>query len=89
MSRYYDGPLAQIKQKYTNNYTIAVYRAFPESKSVNFIEYTWVYGDSFGSLAKVYIGDSKYWWEILEINPEILDPFSITPGTKIRIPYGN
>jgi len=89
VSRYYDGPLAQIKQKYTGNYTIAVYRRFPEARSVKFVEYTWVDGDSFGALAKVYLGNSKYWWEILEINPEIIDPINIAPGTVIRIPYGN
>jgi len=26
------------------------------------------------------------WWEIMDINPEILDPFTITPGTQLRIP---
>lgn len=89
VSRYYTGTLAQVKQKYSNNYTIAVYRDFIKSKKVRFIEYVWVYGDNLGALAKVYIGDAKYWWEILEINPEILDPFNIDPGTKIRIPYDN
>jgi nucleoid-associated protein YgaU len=89
VSRYYDGPLFQIKQKYTGQYSIGVFRAFPESKAVRFIEYTWIDGDSFGNLAKVYIGHAKYWWEILEINPEITDPFNIAPGTIIRIPYDN
>jgi len=32
---------------------------------------------------------TKFWWEITDINPEILDPFDIVPGTVIRIPYGN
>jgi nucleoid-associated protein YgaU len=89
VSRYYDGPLFQVKDKYTKSYTISVFRQFPEAKTVKFIEYTWVDGDSLGSLAEVYIGDSKYWWEIMEINPSILDPFSIAPGTVIRIPYDN
>lgn len=87
VSRYYDGPLAQIRQKNTNKYTIAVYRKFPESRSVKYTEYTWVDGDSLGSLAKVYIGNSRYWWEIMEINPEIVDPLNIPPGTVLRMPY--
>jgi nucleoid-associated protein YgaU len=87
VSRYYDGPLAQIKYKYTSNYTISVFRKFSKEKKVDYIEYTWVDGDSLGQLADYFIGGSKYWWEIMEINPEISDPFKITPGTIIRIPY--
>ena len=29
VSRYYDGPLAQVKHKYTGEYTISVFRDFP------------------------------------------------------------
>lgn len=89
VSRYYDGPLYQVQDKYTKDYTISVFRAFPGAKKIKFIQYTWVDGDNLGSLASVYIGDSKYWWEIMEINPEILDPSSIAPGTVIRVPYDN
>lgn len=87
VSRYYDGPLAQIKHKYTGEYTITVFRNFSEKKKIKYIEYTWVYGDSLGQLANTYIGDAKYWWEIMEINPEISNPLNIAPGTVIRIPY--
>lgn len=87
VSRYYDGPLAQIRQKNTGEYTIAVFRLFPEEQTVTYIEYVWVDGDNLGKLANVYLGNSKYWWEIMEINPEITDPFAITPGTKVRVPY--
>lgn len=89
VSRYYDGPLTQIKHKYTGVYTIGVFRKFPSSKTVKYIEYTWVYGDSLGALAEQFGDGSKYWWEIMEINPDITDPFKIEPGTIIRIPYGN
>lgn len=87
VSRYYDGPLAQLKKKASNSYTIAVFRKFPDSKKVSYIEYVWVDGDSLGNLAQTYLGNSKYWWEIMEINPEIADPFDILPGTVIRVPY--
>lgn len=89
VSRYYDGPLFQVKQKYSKKYTIGVFRKFSTAKKVRYIEYSWVDGDSLGALANVYIGGAKYWWEIMEINPEISDPFNIKPGTIIRIPYDN
>lgn len=89
VSRYYNGPLAQTPNKYTGTYEISVFRKFPSSVSVSYVIYTWVDGDSLGEVAKRYNLGPKYWWEIMDINPEILDPFNIIPGTDLRIPYGN
>ena len=89
VSRYYDGPLAQVKHKYTGDYTIAVFREFPTDVTYKYIDYVWKDGDSLGELAKNFIGHSKYWWQILEINQLISDPFSIEPGTVIKVPYAN
>lgn len=86
VSRYYDGPLNQIKAKNGSTYTISVLRKFSTEKEVTFKEHTWVDGESLGALAHTFIGDSKYWWDIMEINPTITDPFSIEPGTIIRVP---
>lgn len=88
VSRYYDGPLSQTPNKYTGQYEISVFRSFPGYTSGNYVEYVWKDGDSLSNLAAAYCGGSKYWWEIMDINPEISDPFSIVPGTTIRVPYG-
>lgn len=87
-SRYWDGPLAQLPNKYSNVYEISVYRANNIAGSKEFFAYNWVEGDTLASLAHTYIGEAKYWWKIADINPSITDPFSISPGTTIRIPYG-
>jgi hypothetical protein len=89
VSRYYDGPLSQTAHKYTGNPAVSVYRAFPTSKKIRYIEYAWAEGDSIAILAEAYGLGAKYWWEIMEINPEIDDPFNIPSGTTIRVPYGN
>ncbi len=89
VSRYYDGPIAQTQDKYTTAYSISVFRKFPDKKTVNFLDYTWVEGDSLSAISEKYSKGAKYWWELMDINPEILDPFNITPGTIIRVPYGN
>ena len=89
VSRYYDGPLLQTKHKYTGQYVISVFRAFPQSKELRYILYTWKDGDTLARLSEEYGVGAKYWWEIMEINPEILDPFDIAPGTVLRVPYGN
>jgi LysM repeat protein len=89
VSRYYDGTLTQTPNKYTGTYEISVFRKFPTNVTVSYVLYTWVDGDTLGEIAKRYNVGPKYWWEILDINPEILDPFNIVPGTQLRIPYGN
>ena len=42
--------------------------------------------DRLDALANKYLGDSQLWWQILDINPEVINPFNITPGTQLRIP---
>ena len=89
LSRYFNGKLFQPKHKYTGVQNIVVDRTFPYFQKISYLDYTWIYGDSLGSLAEKYLGNSKLWWKIMEINQEISDPFSISPGTVIRIPYGS
>ena len=89
VSRYYDGPLLQIPHKYTGVYTISVFRNFPDYTKVQYLDHTWEDGDTLSTLSAKYGDGAKYWWEIMEINPEITDPFKIEPGTVIKVPYGN
>jgi len=35
------------------------------------------------------LGLPEYWWQIMDFNPEIINPFTITSGTYIRIPNGD
>lgn len=88
VSRYNTGTLAQIKYSHTGTYQITVYRSWDMSLTKTFTTYTWVYGDTLAALAERYCGGPKYWWEIMDINPEITNPLQIDPGTVIRVPYG-
>ena len=88
-SRYYDGSLSQSYNSLTNQYDISVLRTFPTSQKVNYIFYTWKEGDNLSDLGYRYSGGATYWWEIMDLNPEITDPLNIQPGDVIRIPYGN
>lgn len=43
--------------------------------------------DTLENIAHRLLGDHLRWWEIADLNPQILDSFmSLTPGTTIRIP---
>lgn len=89
VSRYYDGTLAQTPNKYTGVYEISVFRNFPSTVNTKYINYVWKQGDTLSGLAQTYGSGPKYWWEIMDINPQIADPFYIAPGTVILVPYGN
>jgi hypothetical protein len=84
-SRYVDGPLYKANNSRTGKFDITVLRLFPAYQT-SFFTYQWVETDRLDILALKYLGNSELWWQILDINPEILDPFDITPGTSIRIP---
>jgi nucleoid-associated protein YgaU len=46
-------------------------------------------GDSFWKLAQVNLGDGHRWHEIAAINPSIVNPHHIVPGTPINILAGS
>lgn len=48
--------------------------------------YRWSDGDRIDSLAFKLLGDSRLYWRIMDLNPWILDPTAITPGTLILVP---
>jgi hypothetical protein len=37
-------------------------------------------------VAAQLLGNSSLWWAIFDINPEIIYPLNIPPGTVVRIP---
>jgi nucleoid-associated protein YgaU len=48
--------------------------------------YTIVYGDNLSNLAGANYGTSKLWHIIARANPDLVDFFTLVPGTDIRIP---
>ena len=48
--------------------------------------YMWKDGDRIDSVSERTLSDASMWWKIMDLNPEILDPIFIEPGTLIRIP---
>jgi hypothetical protein len=45
-----------------------------------------VENDRLDNLANRFLSNPGLWYTILDINPEIIDPTDISPGTQIRIP---
>lgn len=84
-SRYADGNIFKAYNSQKNNYAVTVFREFPYS-SQEFFYYTWLERDRMDSVSDKFLGSPDLWWQIMDLNPEILDPFSIDPGTVVRIP---
>lgn len=85
-SRYADGIFGPVVDRHSTKPTIYVYRDFNVPHSVNYYVYTMKIGDRVDVLASVIYGKPELWYKIMDVNPEILEPFSIAPGTVIRIP---
>lgn len=84
-SRYVDGPLFKAQDSRTGEYELTVFRSFPSYK-IKFFYYTWVETDRLDRVALRFLGASSTWWQIMDINPEIIDPLNIVPGTVLKIP---
>jgi hypothetical protein len=84
-SRYADGNIFVAADSRKNTYEVTVYRAFPTVSSEFFL-YEWVQGDRPDTVAHKLLGSSDFWWKILDINPEIINPLHIPIGTALRIP---
>lgn len=86
-SRYVDGTVFKAYDARNATYQLTVFRNFP-TYSTSFFIYEWVETDRIDDIALQFLGKSELWWQIMDVNPEILDPLNIAPGTQLRIPNG-
>lgn len=52
---------------------------------VDTVDHILIVGERLDTLAHRYLGDETLWWVIALVN-RIQDPFSLTAGTRLRIP---
>jgi len=86
-SRYATGDIMYGNDSRTFTNQLMVTRVFP-TKSQTFSTYVWTSEDRIDDIAYRLLGSPSFWWRIMDINPEVSNPFSIAPGTSIRIPNG-
>lgn len=84
-SRYATGIIDYKNDSRLNKNQLSVYRFFPQAK-YTFLTYTWTSEDRIDIISFEFLGSPNLWWKIMDINPEIVNPFNIAPGTVIRIP---
>lgn len=84
-SRYSDGTVFKARDARTRTFELTVFRTFP-TDTASFFWYEWVQGDRVDVLASKFLGTPSLWWRLMDVNPEIINPLSISPGTHLRIP---
>lgn len=84
-SRYADGTVFKARDARKNTVELTVFRTFPTSSS-DFFWYEWTSADRLDVLSTKFLGSPSLWWVIMDVNPEIINPIVISPGTMIRIP---
>jgi hypothetical protein len=87
-SRYADGNIFKAYNSVKDSFEQTVFRVFPE-KATEVFYYQWKENDRIDLVATRLLGLPEYWWQIMDFNPEIINPFIITSGTYIRIPNGD
>jgi hypothetical protein len=87
-SRYADGKFGQVIDGHYKSPTTFVLRKFSVPVSNTYFLYTFSDADRIDVLGSIFFGYPQAWSLIMDINPEIPDPFNIPAGTIIRIPNG-
>lgn len=85
-SRYANGKIFKAYDSRNNSYQTTVFRTFPDGVA-NFYYYVWADRDRMELVAFRLLGSQDRWWELMDYNPEIGDPFDIPVGTRIRVPH--
>ena len=58
----------------------------PAASTFNYVSHVVSAADTIDGLAYAYFGDATQWWQIANVNPEVIQWDNLTPGTSIRIP---
>lgn len=85
-SRYTQGNLLRMPNG-EGTYNISVLRTVSR-QAQPFVLYVWKSGDRPDLVAAQKLGNPSLWWAIFDLNPEIINPLNVTPGTVVRIPRG-
>lgn len=84
-SRYVNGDVITVPLT-DGTHNLAVFATPVNTSGMQVFFRLTVAGDRFDRLANEVLGDPTKWWVLADLNPEVLFPFDLRPGTMIRIP---
>lgn len=83
-SRYVDDTVTTVDVDGTSRQVIILNP--PAVSTFSYVSHVYSAAETIDGLAYSYFGDATQWWQIADVNPEIVDWNNIPPGTSIRIP---
>ena len=85
-SRYESSTVDYLSKNPYGSANPIVFYKFDTLENVTYTYHTYVAGETLYGLSNRYYKRPDLWWAIVEYNPEVVDFFSISPGTLLRIP---
>jgi len=61
----------------------------PQVASVTIFKYTYytvTFADRIDNIASTFLGNPALWYQIAQVNPQVMNWLNLQPGTVIRIP---
>jgi len=82
----YQGRVIDTQKDTAGNVQLSVLRMVMPTTPMSSRAHIWKDSDRIDRIALEYLGNGDRWWDIMDINPDIIDPLRIAPGTVLRIP---
>jgi hypothetical protein len=75
-----------VTEEVNNKSTIYI---LPPNQKVTVFQYTYytvTFADRIDNIAATFLGNPTLWYQIAQVNPQIMNWLTLQPGTTIRIP---
>lgn len=83
-SRYETADIQFILDSRTMTTRPAVMRTVPPPRTPSMV-YRWVDGDRPDTLGKRFADKPINWWQVMDLNPETIDPLALRPGMGVVV----
>jgi hypothetical protein len=80
-----EGVIPKAWDAHRQAYHIMILRNWP-TYATKFYTYEWKDGDRLDLIANKFLGNPQFWWKIMDLNPEVINPTQISAGTLLRLP---
>lgn len=85
-SRYQDASVSYLLDGRTGDTHATVLRDIPENTATSALSTRWRVGLRLDRLANSLYGSESEWWQVMDVNNDILNPMSLAPGMPVRLP---
>lgn len=84
-SRYQNVPVVYMLDGRTGGTRPTVLRSNADITDSSTVSAFWVESSRLDTVGSSLFDEPEQWWRVMDLNPEILDPLSLTAGTLLRL----